>query len=66
MVTYLHDHYGESNESVREIHTRMPVILSERCHEIGHTVKSERILHPNPAHRMKAWRTMRGNLVLKE
>jgi SOS response associated peptidase (SRAP) len=37
---------GEPNEFVREIHTRMPVMLPESTTRHGYLVKSERILHP--------------------
>jgi hypothetical protein len=32
-VAYLHHHQGEPNEFVREIHTRMPVIIPEEYHD---------------------------------
>jgi len=47
---------GEPNEFVREIHTRMPVILPEEQHDawlLGEAGKE--ILIPFPADRMKAW-----------
>jgi putative SOS response-associated peptidase YedK len=47
---------GEPNEFVREIHTRMPVILLEEQHDAwlsGEAVKE--VLVPYPANRMKAW-----------
>jgi hypothetical protein len=31
-VTYLHDHHGEPHE-LREIHTRIPIILPEKHHD---------------------------------
>ena len=31
-ATYLHDHYREPNE-LREIHTRIPIILPEKHHD---------------------------------
>jgi hypothetical protein len=33
-VTYLHDHHREPNE-LREIHTRIPIILPEKHHDAG-------------------------------
>jgi putative SOS response-associated peptidase YedK len=47
---------GEPNDLVREIHTRMPVILPEEYHSAwlaGETGKE--ILTPFPTEKMKAW-----------
>jgi putative SOS response-associated peptidase YedK len=47
---------GEPNEFVREIHTRMPVILTEEHYDarlLGEAGKE--VLVPFPADRMKAW-----------
>jgi putative SOS response-associated peptidase YedK len=53
---YLHDHTGEPNEFVREIHTRMPVILPEERHDAWLSGEAgKEILVPYPAERMKAW-----------
>jgi putative SOS response-associated peptidase YedK len=47
---------GEPNEFVREIHTRMPVILPEEQHDPWLSGKAgKEILIPFPAERMKAW-----------
>jgi putative SOS response-associated peptidase YedK len=47
---------GEPNEFVREIHTRMPVILSEEQHDAWLSGEAgKEILVPYPADRMKAW-----------
>jgi putative SOS response-associated peptidase YedK len=47
---------GEPNEFVREIHTRMPVILPERHHDAWLSGEAgKEILVPFPADRMKAW-----------
>ena len=49
---------GEPNEFVREIHTRMPVILPEvhhACWLSGEAGKEVLVLVPYPADRMKAW-----------
>jgi putative SOS response-associated peptidase YedK len=46
---------GEPNEFVREIHTRMPVILPEEYHEAWLTGEAgKEVLLPFPADRMKA------------
>jgi len=39
---------GEPNEFVREIHTRMPVILSEEHHDACYLVKPEKSFGPLP------------------
>ena len=47
---------GEPNEFVREIHTRMPVILPEENHDSWLSGEAgKEILVPYPAERMKAW-----------
>ena len=47
---------GEPNEFVREIHTRMPVILPEEHHESWLSGEAgKEVLVPYPAERMKAW-----------
>lgn len=47
---------GEPNEFVREIHTRMPVILPEERHDAWLSGEAgKEILVPYPAERMKAW-----------
>jgi putative SOS response-associated peptidase YedK len=47
---------GEPNELVREIHTRMPVILPEEHHDAWLSGEAgKEILVPFPADRMKAW-----------
>jgi putative SOS response-associated peptidase YedK len=47
---------GESNEFVREIHTRMPVILPEEHHDSWLSGEAgKEVLVPFPADRMKAW-----------
>jgi putative SOS response-associated peptidase YedK len=47
---------GEPNELVREIHTRMPVILPEEHHHAWLSGEAgKEILVPFPADRMKAW-----------
>ena len=47
---------GEPNEFVREIRTRMPVILPEEHHDAWLSGESgKEILVPYPAERMKAW-----------
>jgi putative SOS response-associated peptidase YedK len=47
---------GEPNELVREIHTRMPVILTEEVHDAWLSGEAgKEILVPFPADRMKAW-----------
>ena len=47
---------GEPNEFVREIHTRMPVILPEESHDsLLSGEAGKEILVPFPADRMKAW-----------
>ena len=47
---------GEPNEFVREIHTRMPVILPEEHHDSWLSGEAgKEILVPYPADRMKAW-----------
>src|ERR1700686_989226 len=47
---------GEPNEFVRQIHTRMPVILSEAHHDAWLSGEAgKEILVPFPADRMKAW-----------
>jgi putative SOS response-associated peptidase YedK len=47
---------GEPNELVREIHTRMPVILPEEHHNswLSGEAGKEKLV-PYPADRMKAW-----------
>jgi SOS response associated peptidase (SRAP) len=56
MVTYLNDTTGEPNEFVREIHTRMPVILPEEYHDVWLSGEAgKEVLVPYPADRMKAW-----------
>jgi putative SOS response-associated peptidase YedK len=61
MDSHVHDHHGEPNEFVQEIHTRMPVILPEDHHdswlsgEAGISGEAgKEILVPYPADRMKA------------
>jgi putative SOS response-associated peptidase YedK len=52
---------GEPNEFVREIHTRMPVILSEEHHDVWLSGEAgKEVLIPFPADRMKG----RGRSVL--
>jgi putative SOS response-associated peptidase YedK len=47
---------GEPNEFVRQIHTRMPVILPEEHHDSWLSGEAgKEILVPYPADRMKAW-----------
>ena len=47
---------GEPNDLVREIHTRMPVILPEEHHDAWLAGEAgKEILIPFPADRMKAW-----------
>ena len=47
---------GEPNELVREIHTRMPLILPEDNHDAWLSGEAgKEILVPFPADRMKAW-----------
>ena len=47
---------GEPNQFVREIHTRMPVILAEEHHDAWLSGEAgKEILVPYPADRMKAW-----------
>ncbi len=47
---------GEPNDMVREIHTRMPVILPEEVHDSWLSGEAgKEILTPFPAERMKAW-----------
>ena len=47
---------GEPNEFVREIHTRMPVILPDEHHDAWLSGEAgKEILVPHPADRMKAW-----------
>jgi putative SOS response-associated peptidase YedK len=47
---------GEPNEYVREIHTRMPVVLPEEHHDAWLSGEAgKEILVPYPANRMKAW-----------
>jgi putative SOS response-associated peptidase YedK len=47
---------GEPNELVRQIHTRMPVILPEEHHDSWLSGEAgKEILVPFPADRMKAW-----------
>jgi putative SOS response-associated peptidase YedK len=47
---------GEPNEFVREIHTRMPVILPEEHHDSWLSGEAgKEILVPYPADRMKSW-----------
>jgi putative SOS response-associated peptidase YedK len=47
---------GEPNELVREIHTRMPVILTEEHHDAWLSGEAgKEILVPFPADRMNAW-----------
>ena len=47
---------GEPNEFVREIHTRMPVILPEEHHDAWLSGGAgKEVLIPFPAERMKAW-----------
>ena len=47
---------GEPNEFVREIHTRMPVILPEEHHDSWLSGEGgKEILDPFPANQMKAW-----------
>jgi hypothetical protein len=50
-VTPARSSLGEPNEFVREIDTRMPVILPEEHQDAG-----KEVLVPCPADRMKAWR----------
>jgi putative SOS response-associated peptidase YedK len=47
---------GEPNDLVREIHTRMPVILPEEHHDAWLAGEAgKEVLTPFPADRMKAW-----------
>ena len=47
---------GEPNEFVREIHTRMPVILPEEHHDAWLSGEAgKEVLVPYPANLMKAW-----------
>jgi putative SOS response-associated peptidase YedK len=47
---------GEPNELVREIHTRMPVILPEEHHDAWLSAEAgKEVLVPFPADRMRAW-----------
>ncbi len=47
---------GEPNDLVREIHTRMPVILPEEHHDVWLSGEAgKEILVPFPAERMRAW-----------
>src|ERR1700720_2610276 len=47
---------GEPNQFVREIHTRMPVILAEEHHDAWLSGEAgKEILVPYPADQMKAW-----------
>ena len=50
---------GEPNELVAQIHTRMPVILSEEDHAkwLGETEDGDlkALLKPFPAHQMRIW-----------
>jgi hypothetical protein len=47
---------GEPNEFVRQIHTRMPVILPEEHRDAWFSgAAGKEILVPYPADRMKAW-----------
>jgi putative SOS response-associated peptidase YedK len=47
---------GEPNEFVREIHTRMPVILPEEHHDTWLSGEAgKEVLVPYPANLMKAW-----------
>ena len=47
---------GEPNDFVREIHTRMPVILPEEHHDAWLSGDAgKEILVPFPANRMRAW-----------
>ena len=47
---------GEPNDLVREIHTRMPVILPEEHYDAWLAGEAgKEILTPFPAERMKAW-----------
>ena len=47
---------GEPNEFVREIHTRMPVILPEEHHDAWLSGEAgKEVLVSFPADRMKAW-----------
>jgi putative SOS response-associated peptidase YedK len=55
MVAHVHDHHRRANELVREIHTRMPVILPEGHHEAWlNGGAGKEILTPFPADQMKA------------
>jgi len=57
LVAHLHHQSrANQNEFVREIHTRMPVILPEEHHDSWLSGEAgKEILIPYPAHRMKAW-----------
>jgi putative SOS response-associated peptidase YedK len=56
---------GEPNEFVRQIHTRMPVILQEEHHEAWLSGEAgKEVLVPFPADRMKAWPSSRCSLEL--
>jgi putative SOS response-associated peptidase YedK len=47
---------GESNKFVRQIHTRMPVILPKEHHDAWLSGEAgKEVLIPFPADRMKAW-----------
>lgn len=47
---------GEPNDLVREIHTRMPVILPDEVHDASLSGEAgKEILVPFPAEKMKAW-----------
>ena len=47
---------GEPNQFVREIHTRMPVILPKEHHDAWLSGEAgKEVLVPYPADRMKAW-----------
>jgi putative SOS response-associated peptidase YedK len=47
---------GEPNDLVREIHTRMPVILPEEYQQVWLSGEAgKEILTPYPADQMKAW-----------
>jgi putative SOS response-associated peptidase YedK len=47
---------GEPNEFVRQIHTRMPIILPEEHHDAWFSgAAGKEILVPYPAERIKAW-----------
>jgi putative SOS response-associated peptidase YedK len=47
---------GEPNDYVREIHTRMPIILPEEHHDAWLSgAAGKEVLIPYPASQMKAW-----------